>query len=259
MKTRVYNTRPVEDCGYYPRFVSLFRAILNKDYPGKEFGFTERVLNTLCVDMDAVEIAATGDNDCTMDCVVGVGNYEEGRKIFSSHRVMMVEMKLGCTSFSLKSGDLQKKELHTMDLLTGNMLESARVFLFTSKVISEAKRRLNSWKRGSEGNRYKNWCFLEPKEYNDFIHFAEDYPYLPVNKRADIVKSFENTGSLSENIDSLVKIRNYWLTLANDFRNRGVQEEHDHIKSVVEEVVSVIVNTLDEGDDKELLKLEFQI
>lgn len=252
---RVYHKKGVEDCGYFPRFSQLFSEILDKDYRGKDFGFSGRVLETICIDMDAVEAASSGSNDKTMDCVVGVSDYEESRKKHSRHRMMMVEMKLGCRVFSQKPADLRGKEKHTEDMLAGHMLESARVFLFTGKVIGDAKRRLNSWKKGSDGDLYKNWNFLEPKEYNDFIHFAEDYPYNPVTKREDVIKSFDEPGD----IEKIVKVRDCWLSLAIGYKNRGVCEEYEHIKKLVDEEVRAIVHAMENGEDKELLKLELQI
>ena len=259
MKERVYHKKGVEECGYFLKFKFLFAEILSKDYPGKDFGFSERVLATVCIDLDAVEIASSGSNDKTMDCVVGVSDYDENRKKHSCHRIMMVEMKLGCKSFTPKPGDLRGKEKHTETMLVGNMQEESRVFLFTTKVIGDAKRRLSSWKRGSDGELYRSWNFLTPKEYNDFIRFAEDYPYVPVTEKEDIRKSFENIGNVSENIEKIVEVRNYWLTLAFGYRNKGVEEECNHIKKLVDEEVDAIVNAMEEGDDKELLKLEFQI
>lgn len=259
MKERVYHKKGVEECGYFPKFKFLFSEILDKDYPRKDFGFSKRVLGTVCIDMDAVEIASSGSNDKTMDCVVGVSDYEESHKKHFRHRLMMVEMKLGCTGFSLKPGDLRGKEKHTETMLMGDMLEDSRVFLFTTKVIGDARRRLSSWKRGSDGDLYRSWNFLTPKEYNDFIRFAEDYPYVPVTEKEDIRKSFENIGNISENIEKIVEVRNYWLTLAFGYRNKGVQEEYDHIIKLVDEEVDAIVNAMEDGDDKDLLKLEFQI
>lgn len=259
MEERVYHVKGVEDSGFYPRFDYLFSEILEKDYHGKEFGFSDRVLATRCIDMDAVEKDGGGVFDRTMDCVVGVSDYDEAHSKHSRHRLMMVEMKLGCTGFSMKPGYLRDKVNHTLELLSGKLVDSARCFIFPKRVIGDAKRRLSQWKRGSDGELYRDWVFLQPAEYNDFLHFAEDYPYTPVTDRQDIENTFKDDGFFSADIQKIVKVREYWLSLALEYKYRGVVDEYDHIVEIVDEIVSSLVNEMEDGDDKELLKLEFQI
>jgi len=256
MEERVYHVNSVDDCGFTPRFRVLFSDILEKDYPGRDFGFSQRVLGSVCIDMDAVEKSDGGHFDRTMDCVTGVSDYDDVYSRHSHHRLMMVELKLGCTGFSLKPGYLNDKVNHTALLLSGNMMERCKCFIFPRGVAAVAQRRLNQWKRGKEKVYCSDWVFLEPKDYNEFLRFAEDFPYKPVTRREDVLKSFE---TVYENPEKIVRIRTYWLTLAIEYLNKGVRQEYEHIRYIVNETVASVIDRMEDGDDKELLKLEFQI
>lgn len=256
MEELVYHAKGVDKCELASRFRVHFSKILKKDYPGRNFGFSQRVLESVCIDMDAVEKCNGGQFDRTMDCVVGVSDYDDVHGRHSGHRLMMVELKLGCIGFSLKPGYLNAKVSHTSLLLSGNMLERHKCFIFPHGVIAEAKRRLNQWKRGKEKLYCCDWVFLKPEDYNDFLHFAEDFPYKPVTRREDVLKSFKDA---RESPGKIVKVRNYWLTLAIKYRNQGVRQEYEHIRGIVDEIVTTIIGEMADGDDKELLKLEFQM
>ena len=52
---RVYHESYVVESPIPQKYKQRFANILDKDYSGKRYGFTQRVLETACIDMDFIE------------------------------------------------------------------------------------------------------------------------------------------------------------------------------------------------------------
>lgn len=177
---RVYHKSYVVNSPVPEKYKQRFANILDKDYSGKRYGFTQRVLETTCIDMDSIEKDNEGDSNNTMDMVTGIARFDDSRRVFNNDRFLPVELKLGCKSFDeISKKELLDKDAHTRDILNSLSLsvDAHSVFLFTKKVAPSAKSIKSRWERETSGGKIKTWEIKSPEEYNSYIQFENDFPY----------------------------------------------------------------------------------
>jgi len=169
MNSDVFYCESVIQNTRYSNFVYELKHFLDKDYRGKTFGFSEETLKTKGIDMDMVEASSSGDNEKTMDFVIGIA----GRNL-NNKRLLLVELKLGCGSIkSFKKDSYLKKDEHTRTLLrqTNFQIDDKSIFVFSEKVASVFKNHIARLGRGSDFRKMKHWVVLKPSEYNEYIKF----------------------------------------------------------------------------------------
>lgn len=177
---RVYHESYVVDSPISQKYKHDFASIIKKDYSGKHFGFTKRILDTLCFDMDSIETDNKGENNNTMDVVTGIAQFDDHRRAFSRDRFLPVELKLGCKSFDeISKSELLHKDIHTRDILNSYSVpvDTHSVFLFTKNVAPSAKNIKSRWEKEPNGSTIKTWEIKSPEEYNTYIQFENDFPY----------------------------------------------------------------------------------
>lgn len=175
----VYNPSVLEDCLEYLDFMDTFENVVHKDSPGRDFGFESRIMAMDCVDMDKLEGAQPGSNERTMDLVLSVADFDDERQVFTGRSLLPVELKLNCVAFNLGVAELQGKDIHTRSYNIGVGFNSRSVFLFTDQVVSHALNAVSRWRRGTNGNKMKEWKVMTPATFNSFVNFASDFPYRP--------------------------------------------------------------------------------
>jgi hypothetical protein len=170
---RTYCREHIDSLDSYDAFKKSFAEIIDKDSPGKskKFGFSNNVLSMVCIDMDAMEASQSGLHNQTMDCVCPIARYDRKRRTFSAKKLLLVEVKLNCTTHRLGESDYTGKISHTRSLLVGEMLHETNVFLFTKAVKGIAKSNVERWKRGSHGNRFKHVSIMTPDDFSNYIDF----------------------------------------------------------------------------------------
>lgn len=178
------------------KYKHRFSYFMGKDnYQGKNFGFSERILNTLCIDMDEIETDRGGSNKNTMDLTIGIAEYDETLQSFSFNRILPVELKLGCDTFNrIKKKDLLDKDKHTRDLLNSLSIltDKHSIFIFTKEVTPSAIYNKSRWDKESNSNDIKNWKMMSPSDYNEYIKFKEDYPYKAISDLIAISKTISD-------------------------------------------------------------------
>ena len=200
MKTsqdRVY----IED---YPSFSDkykhYFKDFLVKDYEENTFGFDQRILETVCIDMDEIEIDLSYDRDRTMDMLICIAKYNNTTLSHHNKRLLPVELKLGCLSVGdISKTKLMGKDTHTRSLLTEEALDPYSIFIFTNRVAPQAKSEKSRWEKESYSSSIKNWLMMSPTDYNTYIGFKADYPYQPIT----------DISSIAETLNQLYQNKNY--------------------------------------------------
>lgn len=152
----VYDSDAIGRCDGYEEYVDSFGNIVEKDSPRKNFGFSKRILEMDCLDMDKIEIAQKGSNEMTMDLLVEISTFDDIRQCSSAMCLLPVELKLNAESFNLGQRDLLGKDEHTRQYVLGVGFAMSSVFLFPDTVVSYAMNSINRWKRGTGGNRMAN-------------------------------------------------------------------------------------------------------
>lgn len=186
----IMGTAPIDN-----KYKHRFSYFMGKDYRGKTFGFSDRILDTLCIDMDEIETDRCGNNDTTMDLTLGIAQYDETLQTFSFNRFLPVELKLGCDSFDrIKKTDLLHKDQHTRGLLTelSIVTDKHSIFIFTKEVTPSAINNKSRWDKESNSNDIKYWKMMSPSDYNEYIKFKEDYPYKAISDLNAISKTISD-------------------------------------------------------------------
>lgn len=260
---RVYHKFYVVDSPIPQKYKHSFANILDKDYSGKRYGFTQRILDTDCIDMDSIEKDNEGDNNNTMDMVTGIARFDDSRRVFNNERFLPVELKLGCKSFDeISKKELLDKDAHTRDILNSSSLsvDAHSVFLFTKNVAPSAKNIKSRWERETNGSKIKTWEIKSPDEYNSYIQFENDFPYKPLTD-IEGLKDRISTLFSSGDIDGLTAFIEYWQRMAENYqyRNNNYNECSAIAEALSESINSIVGKHQNTDIDEYLVILDEEI
>lgn len=254
----VYCEDVLSSCRTYKNYKCTFEEIVQKDSGDKDFGFDKkRILKMQSFDVDEIErnTGKSGNKNCTMDLVIGIASFDCTERKFSNRRLLPIELKLNCKSFNLKIDDLKNKDEHTRAMeWNGVPFSSKSIFLFPSGIIDIANRFVASKQRGSGGSDVKNWVLLTPNDFNNYIVFAEDYPYSPKTDFSSIENSINNfitegniwgcTCYLVESVRPRLEV----------FQKRYKIEEIKYVVECLRKTMDAIYPKLPQSDEAEFLK-----
>lgn len=195
----VYSETAIADSGKFLQYNDTFGNVVQKDSPGKSFGFAKRILDMECWDMDSIEAAQQGSNEMTMDLVLGLQDFDDVRQVATTEYLLPVELKLNCVAFNLGFGELIGKDEHTRQYDMGVRFGANSVFLFTNTVAGQALNVISRWKRGTYSRKMKGWQVMTPSSFNSYIKFMSDYPYqyqTDVKDIEDKISSFLAVGDV---------------------------------------------------------------
>lgn len=239
---RVHRADIVNEIDFGESFKHSFAEIVDKDSPGKKFGFTGDILAMRSVDMDAVELARTGQLDKTMDCCIGIATLEPHSREYSAHKLLLVELKLNAKNHNVRQNDYKGKISHSRDILREYPLHPKNIFIFTKQVCGKAKRDLAGWCRGGGAGDLKTVTVLAPEEFNNFVGFEHQFEQLPLTNPEDIISSVENCSQLS---DELMDVIETWKAKANGFRLQYNVKEAVHIENTLRNAVMGIISGIE--------------
>lgn len=245
------------NCGFKEKFVRSFGEVLSDDYDSRTFSFEKRILEMECLDLDRYDHSENGIQDGSMDCAVSVSSFNLNSRKHSNHRVLLVEFKLDCTSKNtLGESELLKKELHSREILSSFNISAdlISVFIFPKNLKSVYKSKVERWKRGSGGSSFKYWEITTPVDFNEFIKFEENYPYMPVNKAEKII--YELRSALDNGTEPFLKVVEQWYSQASICADRYQLDEFRHIMRVLSENVPRLIERITEKDDREFIESE---
>lgn len=253
-KERVYNQYLTETHPIDSQFKMSFEEILHKDYGNNTYGFSSDVLGMLCIDHDAWEKSASGqDNDKTMDCSTSIAAFDNNRYIYSHHRHLLIELKLRCVAHTLNKNAYTGKIVHSRSLLNGYPQHPANIFIFTENVQRKAKSDIAQWSRGSGGSVFKSVLAMTPENLNEYIGFEHQFPYKPINEQEEIANGLV---AAQGDPDKLYKLLSYWKEQAQYHMGAYRHLEYLHICNTVASLYDKLLDSLPEGIDKEAIRIE---
>lgn len=255
---RVYHEAFVLGSPIPQKYKQSFSCIINKDYPGKKYGFLPRILGKLCIDMDSIEKDNTGNDNNTMDMVTGIAQFDDNRQIFSKDRFLPVELKLGCKSFDeISKTELLRKDKHTRDLLNSISVsvDPLSIFLFTKKVAPSAKNIKSRWEKETNGKKIKTWEMKSPEEYNTYIQFEDDFPYKTMTDVEGLKDKINNLFSDGD-IDGLIDFIESGKRMAEAYRYKHNNlNECGAIADALSESIKSLIGKNQGADIDEYLKM----
>lgn len=246
-KNRVYNEQIVKQSKIHNKYHHLFFDFLVKDYKGKVFEFNDQIQKTVCIDIDEIETDKGGDNNNTMDLVIGIAKYDDTRQQYSNCRMLPVELKLGCLSFDgITKEELIQKDQYTRGFIISHSLsvDEHSVFLFTKGVSPSAKNEKTRWENESNSNALKHWEMMSPQEYNDYIGFKNDYPYKPITDITTIVSTLNILFDRAQ-YDECIDYVDIWKTNAENYHIKYMLDECNVIVDSIVQCLNYNLNTKD--------------
>lgn len=226
MEPSVYNNDVLSKHSLYAYCASTLNAVSERDYPGKNY-FDPQIA---CMDMDTYEKSVShGNADCTTDAVIGISTCINRQR--SNHRLLLVELRMKYQSANtLSKGDLEDKVSHTRELLDGELtIEHENIFVFTEKVASQARHKIESWKH--EGGFVTSFKAYSVQEFCNNVKAIEDMPYTPIHNPillCNELDGFVNAGEWKQLFGKLY----FWLNIAGDVRYSNVYEYESLQKAV---------------------------
>jgi hypothetical protein len=253
---RVYCQGYLDSLLKYDQYKYTFGEIVDKDSPHQTFGFSRDILNMKCIDIDAIESNMSEQNDQTMDCACSIAKFDVVSRRYTSKKLLLVELKLNCiSSRNLTKSVYVGKIDHSRDLLVGEKLHRSNIFLVTDKVKNSAKHDVYRISKDSNGSKLKNVVVMSPTEFNSFIGFEHNFPYIPINNPNDIIQSIKNA---SKDIDKLVGVIEYWKKEVCCYKSLYNHNEVENIRKNLKIGVHRIINAMPSGYDKEYITLCFE-
>jgi hypothetical protein len=249
---RVYCREYIDTLNKYDKYKYSFGQIVDKDSPGKTFGFSDDILAMECIDMDAYETDQAGLNDQTMDCACPIAKFNDTTRIYSDRKLLLLEFKLNCVNHCLGKSVYTGKMSHTRQLLATERLHGENIFIFTDSVKSKAVRQVNSWKMGSNSAVLKNALVMSPKELNNYIGFESNFPYKYRTNVDDIINSILAN---VDNVDQLVSELEKWKKEAEKFKKQQNIIESRYIIEILKRVVLESVDYVKDEIGREYIKL----
>lgn len=222
MAQRIKHDQLILDFPWPAKYKTTLVETCKRDSNGKNY-FTK---DAASLDVDTYEKDRSGRPDMTMDCVLGMSDFERPTR-YSNNQLLMVELRLNY----IEAGNvgytaIHGKVSHTKDLLLGHKVADDVYFLFTDQECPMAKYVFNQWKNSHSEAR--NWMVLNPSDFENFIIKEEkDVPYVPINKPEEIQDSI----TACKDFDAVEKALGYWKKQAENYRDRYNFDEVDNIKA----------------------------
>ncbi len=235
--------------GSMVRFSRTFIEIIQKDSPRKTFGFSVAMQGVRCYDLDEAVISLGGNNQSSMDCMLRIAHYDALKGRFYNPRWLLVEFKLNSQKSQQDKADLLKKVSQTETGLKNECIDPSRNFIYNDDVYPGKKKLFESWKRGSNGQLYKNWNCFSPTTFEGYLLFKENLPYKPINSEAEILAPFL-TCETSEKFDSQL---NYWRQRAEEYKIKGNVEEYKWILRSLKEIFNDWIQDVPDPSEKEYM------
>jgi len=174
----------------YPDFGRTLSEISNRDYPNRNY-----ITKTIEVlDMDSYEAFKGGNNDCTVDAVLGICNERHGVPCRPRH--LLVELRMGYTNVNnLSPSQIRQKDCHSRDLLNACIdhtpIDSSLCLLFDQSIIHQAERWL--YRTQMEHQYAKTWIVFSPSTFCNYINADKEFPHTPKQETIDIGNRFAET------------------------------------------------------------------
>lgn len=244
------------------KYIRPFSKIIEKDTPGSTFGFNDKMLNALALDIDDMETdLAFGEKQETMDIAFGVADYDSTSGKLSNHRILLTELKLDCKSFRSISHDcrnLLAKESHSRELLIESVIDPNNIILFKDEVAPLAIRGFRQWILEGKSKALSKWRPMGPTDFSHYIGFTKDFPYKPITNLEGLEFHFLN---LIRNdaeeiiIDELYRLRG----LAERYLQRYMLLEVTHIaENVILAIRTILEDITEEKEMIEYLLSDFE-
>ena len=229
------NDSVVFGAGYIAKYISSLNSIFARDYRG-----TRPFANDCAsLDLDSIESDTSGNNDCTMDCAVGISKYDGF--IHSQESLLLVELRYDYKSVdNLERDKMSRKVRHSRGMLLPRRVHPNSFFIFRDNVVNEAC----MWVRNLS-NQYaemKKWRIISIIGFEEIVGTEKDFPYIPKTNLTAVTKEIMN---VAFDAVLLYEVYEKWSMVAASYKCKYNLLERNAI-------VDVLERTLIEIQDKGL-------
>lgn len=239
--TTIKNDAIIHRHPWSKKYKVMLADISKRDYPRKDYFHKD----ILCLDIDTYETDSSGNNDKTVDAVMGVCNYNCNSRQKTNERLRMIELRMGYDSANnLKATELLEKVQHTSRLLLGSRLDAKVCFLFKENVASVARNIFGRWKY--EHAAIQHWEATSPKRFEAGIKTERDFPYTPLHNMAELKNSFASVTSC----EKLCSLIDHWeKEMQNEYNSYHIEEVTTLKEAVCTCLADIAVDTFADVSD----------
>lgn len=222
----------MQESGFDAKYVSTMNSLFARDYKGSR-PFTN---DSAALDMDTIERDASGKNDCTMDCAIGICKYNGDA--YTHEQMLLVEFRCDYkSSHNLDHTKMSRKVSHSKAMLAPSAVHNCPIFIFEDNVVNQAQ----SWVRNysSQYAEMRQWQVMKVADFNAFVGVEADFPYVPVTDLTCIDR--EITASAVD-ADALMNTYQKWRDIALKFKLKYNLREVEAITNALHQALEDIVN-----------------
>lgn len=218
---------------------SSLKDISNKDYPDKRYFEWE----IPALDIDRYEKSLGGDNQKTVDAVIGICNERQGKPI--NGRLLLVELRMKYENVdNLSISALLGKESHTREILRDCPddvpIDASYCLVFDYKIEQYAYNWLSRQQRSNPN--LINWKSFSPTTFCNYINISVQFPYTPKKETilmGDRFKSAAQSGEIDIFDIEATNIKEYITTCGLIYEHR----ECEYLSDIVIEAFSLFDKT----------------
>lgn len=222
----------VQESGFDAKYMSTMNSLFARDYKGSR-PFTN---DSAALDMDTMERDASGKNDCTMDCAIGICKYNGDA--YTHEQMLLVEFRCDYkSSHNLDHTQMSKKVSHSKAMLAPSAVHNCPIFIFKDNVVNQAQ----SWVRNysSQYAEMRHWQVMKVADFNAFVGVEADFPYVPVT---DLTCIDRDITASAVDADALMNTYQKWRDIALKFKLKYNLREVEAITNALHQALEDIVN-----------------
>lgn len=218
------------ESGVDAKYFATINGLFARDYDGvRPF-----VNDSMALDLDSMETDVSGNNDCTMDCAIGISKYDG--QSHTHERFLLVEFRNKYKSVNnLERSKLCRKVIHSKGMLAPTTVHGEPVFIFEDKIVGQAQNWIRNY--SNQYSEMKSWKVMGVTAFNDYVGTEADFPYDPVTK-PEIIDS--EIRASAPDADKLINTYQKWRNIALQYKLRYNLKEFDVIVATLERVLADI-------------------
>lgn len=253
MKGMVTLNNPIiEQHVLFKRFGKSLYDLAKKDYPHDHYFSDHKEIK--CIDLDAVEKDKGGDNERTMDSIIGTKVYNEDNGRFSQPSLMLIELRMGYKkATNLSASKMRDKYRKSRELLGYDTpLAKENYYVFDDNIIEEVRSLFNRYRNEESQNKYMFACSVT--ELTTKVLVLK----LPVRKLIDVDVIVKRCSDYlnQKDIDAVIKQLNYWSEEYNKFSSRNNVSEAENLKKAFNKICPMLENYEDCMNEDQILDVE---
>lgn len=231
-EVQVYDNEILKSLSWDSIYTSNLHDLAVRD-SGESFGLPSEVD---ALDVDTYETKQGGNNNKTIDAVIGIADYVANA--LKNSRLLLVELRTNYTKSGKHSSisEMKKKENYTRSLLLGYRVDQRCFFIFSDEVAPRKHHEINQLSKTQ--SHLRQWQIVTPNGFMKKFHFVKDLPFVPKTPLEDIRQRCNNYYQSNE-LSKFIKILEYWYGVSKVYFDQYDLDECVRLSALLNSLIQM--------------------